>query len=108
MGEGWIKRYGIKIQNNNNIDGAFKFICEVYFCPPYYFVIRWLILWIFNNCISILNFIFIIFQFSLGERRERKWLESGLEREKYHFFDSGHQNIRFLFQIVSYDEGSLT
>jgi hypothetical protein len=53
-------------------------------------------------------FIFIIFQSLVGEMRERKWLESSLEREKYHFFNSDHQNVRFLFQVVSYDGGSLT
>jgi hypothetical protein len=40
--------------------------------------------------------------------RERKWLESSLEREKYHFFNSDHQNVRFLFQVVPYDGESLT
>jgi hypothetical protein len=92
--EGWIERQKSEVQNK---DGVFKFFCELYFYPSYFFAIRWLVLCIFNNCISILNFIFIIFQFLVGERRERKWLESSLKREKYHFFNSGHQNIRFLF-----------
>jgi len=28
--------------------------------------------------------------------------------EKCYFFDFGHQNVRFLFQMVPYNEGSLT
>jgi hypothetical protein len=54
------------------------------------------------------TFIFVIFQSLVGEMRERKWLESSLEREKYHFFNSDHQNVRFLFQVVPYDGESLT
>jgi hypothetical protein len=44
----------------------------------------------------------------MGESWEKRRLESGLEREKYYFFDSNYQNVRFLFQMVSYDEESLT
>jgi hypothetical protein len=29
------------------------------------------------------------------------------ERERCHFYDSGHQNDRFLFQMVLYNERSL-
>jgi hypothetical protein len=40
----------------------------------------------------------------MGERRERG---DGLKGEKHHFFDSDYQNVRVLFQMVAYNDGSL-
>jgi hypothetical protein len=62
----------------------------------------------FVKFISVVNFIFNIFRFLVGERRKRKWPKSGLEKEKCYFNDSDNKNITFLFQIISYDEESLT
>jgi hypothetical protein len=43
------------------------------------------------------------------EERERERIAGIRPRErKCHFFDTGHQNVRFLFQMVPYDEESLT
>jgi len=84
-----------------------KFICEVYFCPQYCFALFWWpILWSLQKFILVLNFIFNILN-PLGVREEKKWLESDLRRERYHFNDFSYQNVKFLFQMVPYDEGSL-
>jgi hypothetical protein len=40
----------------------------------------------------------------MGERRERG---DGLKGEKHHFFDSDYLNVRVLFQMVAYNDGSL-
>lgn len=62
----------------------------------------------FVKFILVVNFIFNIFRLLVGERRKRKWPESGLEKERCYFNDSDNKNITLLFQIVSYDEESLT
>jgi hypothetical protein len=42
------------------------------------------------------------------EKMAERWLKSSLEREKYHFFNSSHQNVIFFSKMVPYDEKSLT
>jgi hypothetical protein len=44
----------------------------------------------------------------MGAEREREDGRNPTRERKCHFFDIGHQNVRFLFQMVSYDEESLT
>jgi len=96
------------VQNTSNKDSVCKFICEVYFCPQYCFALFWWpVLWSLQKFILILNFIFNILN-PLWVREEKKWLESDLKRERYHFNDFSYQlNVKFLFQMVPYDEGSL-
>ena len=76
------------------------------FVSNIFFAIRWPVLWSLQKFILVLNFIFIIFN-PLWVREERKWLESGLKRERYHFNDFSYQHIKLLFQMVPYDKGSL-
>ena len=106
--EGCIERQETKMQNMSNIGGMCKFICEVHFYSRCFFAIRWSVFWSFQTFILVLNFIFIIFQSLVGERRERKLSESDLERERCHFNNFSHQNINFLFHMVPYDEGSFS
>ena len=45
----------------------------------------------------------------MRRERERERMAGIRPRErKCHFFDTGHQNVRFLFQMVPYNEESLT
>jgi hypothetical protein len=85
----------------------FQFVWKVHLSLPSFLAIQWPVPLILEKLISLPNFIFIFFQSFMGGRRKRGSSNSGIEREKYRCDDFNHQNSRFLFQMISYDEKSL-